>query len=137
MPNNWAPILTRIRATSWDKTSASRVQESSAPPYNELDEERIREALDTLQDRLSAQRVFSMMPLGDLRSVLRRLVLLQRAIVRALQIVGDSASEVLRILVDREAELEQREEDLARDDVVDAGHGVDDGENYDYDGNLD
>ena len=48
------------------------------------------------------------------------------------------ASDVLRIFVDREAELEQAQEDLGEsevDEVVDAGHGVDDGEDFDFDGN--
>ena len=38
----------------------------------------------------------------------------------------------------REAELEQAQEDLGQgevDEVVDAGHGVDDGEDFDFDGN--
>ena len=50
------------------------------------------------------------------------------------------ASDVLRIFVDREAEWEQEQEDLGQgevDEVVDAGHGVDDGEDFDFDGNLD
>ena len=48
--------------------------------------------------------------------------------------------DMLRIFVDREAEWEQEQEDLGQgevDEVVDAGHGVDDGEDFDYDGNLD
>ena len=45
---------------------------------------------------------------------------------------------MLHIFVDREAEWEQEQEDLGQgkvDEVVDAGHGVDDGENFDFDGN--
>ena len=71
----------------------------------------------------------------DVRSSLRRLVLIQRAIVHVLQIVGETASAVLQIFVDREAQQEELESLV--DEVVDAGHGVDSGENFDYDGNLD
>ena len=48
-------------------------------------------------------------------------------------------SDMLRIFVDREAEWEQMQEDSQNgvDEVVDAGHGVDNGENFDFDGNLD
>ena len=50
-----------------------------------------------------------------------------------------TASDVLRIFVDWEAEWEQMQEDSQNgvDEVVDAGHGVDSGENFDFDGNLD
>ena len=69
----------------------------------------------------------------DLRSDLRRIVQLQRAIVLVLRIVEESALAILRILVDREAQ----EEEVASlvDEVVDAGHGVDNGEDFDFDGN--
>ena len=63
-------------------------------------------------------------------------MLIQRAIVHVLRLVEGTASDVLRIFVDREAEWEQTQEDLAVDEVVDAGHGVDDGENFDFNGNL-
>ena len=45
----------------------------------------------------------------------------------------ETASAVLRILVDREAQ----EEEVASlvDKVVDAGYGVDNGEDFDFDGN--
>ena len=45
----------------------------------------------------------------------------------------ETALAILRILVDREAQ----EEEVASlvDEVVDAGHGVDDGEDFDFDGN--
>ena len=51
-----------------------------------------------------------------------------------------TASDVLRIFVDMEAEWEQMQEDLGQDEVdevVDTEHRVDDGENFDFDGNLD
>ena len=69
----------------------------------------------------------------SLRSELQHLVLIQCAIVRVLQIVGETALEVLQILVDREAQME--EEASVGDDVVDAGHGIDTGEDFDFDGN--
>ena len=68
-----------------------------------------------------------------LQSELQRLVLIQRAIVHVLQIVGETASGVLQIFVNCEAQVE--EEASQGDDVVDAGHGVDTGEDFDYDGN--
>ena len=69
----------------------------------------------------------------DLRSDLRRIVQLQRAIVLVLRIVEETALAILRILVDREA---QEEEVVSLvDEVVDAGHGVDNGEDFDFDGN--
>ena len=47
--------------------------------------------------------------------------------------MGETALGVLQILVDREAQAE--EEASQGDDVVDAGHGVDTGEDFDFDGN--
>ena len=47
--------------------------------------------------------------------------------------MGETASGVLQILVDREAQAE--EEASQGDDVVDAGHGVDTREDFNYDGN--
>ena len=68
----------------------------------------------------------------DLRSDLQRIVQLQHAIVLVLWIVEETASAVLHILVDHEA----REEVASLvDKVVDAGYGVDDGEDFDFDGN--
>ena len=66
-------------------------------------------------------------------------MLIQRAIVHVLRLVEGTASDVLRIFVDREAEWEQMQEDSQNgvDEVVDAGHGVDNGENFDFDSNLD
>ena len=46
-----------------------------------------------------------------------------------------TALEVMHIFIDWEAKWEQMQEDLG-DDVVDTGHGVDDGENFDFDSNL-
>ena len=54
-------------------------------------------------------------------------------IIHVLQIVGETASGVLQILVDHEAQAE--EEASQGDDVVDAGHSVDTGEDFDFDGN--
>ena len=51
-----------------------------------------------------------------------------------------TASDVLCIFVDREANWEQMQEDLGQDkvdEVVNTGHGVDNGENFNFDGNLD
>ena len=47
--------------------------------------------------------------------------------------MGETASGVLQILVDHEAQEE--EEASQGDNVVDAGHGVDTREDFDYDGN--
>ena len=66
-------------------------------------------------------------------------MLIQWAIVHVLRLVEGTASDVLRIFVDREAEWEQMQEDSQNgvNEVVNAGHGVDSGENFDFDGNLD
>ena len=101
--------------------------------YSQVDEEGIRRALDTLQDRLLLRRLFEEMLMEGLWSELRRLVLIQRAIVCVLQIVGETALGVLQILVNREAQME--EEASVGDNVVDAGHGIDTREDFDYDGN--
>ena len=57
--------------------------------------------------------------------------------------MGGTALEVMHIFVDQEAEWEQMCEDLLSrqvsevvDKIIDAGHGVDDGENFDFEGNL-
>ena len=60
-------------------------------------------------------------------------MLLQRAIVRVLQIVEETTSAILHILVDCEAQEE--EVTSLVDEVVDAGFGIDDGEDFDFDGN--
>ena len=89
--------------------------------------------METLRNQLSLRQMFLEMLTEDLRSDLRRIVQLQCAIVLVLQLVGETASAVLRILVDREA----HEEEVASqvDEVVDAGHSVDDGGDFDYNGN--
>ena len=138
MPNNLILVLIHIRGTSWVKTSDSHVPENSVPPYSEPSEELIRDALETLGNQLAIHQMFLSMPMEDLRSNLQRVVQLQHAIVLVLQLVGETASAVLHILVDHEAQEEEAQEYLGQsevDEVVDAGHGVDDGENFDYDGN--
>ena len=66
-------------------------------------------------------------------------MLIQQAIVHVLRLVEGTASDVLCIFVDQEAEWEQMQEDSQDgvDEVVDARHGVDSRENFDFDGNLD
>ena len=73
--------------------------------------------------------------MGTLRFELRRMILVQRAIIRALQIVEGTASDFLQVLVDREAQEEEATSQV--DEVVDAGFGVDNGEDFDFDGNND
>ena len=103
------------------------------PLYSEPSEESIRDVLETLRNQLSICQMFLEMPMEDLQSDLRHIVQLQRAIVLVLWIVEETASAVLHILVDREAQ----EEEVASlvDEVVDAGYGVDDGEDFNFDGN--
>ena len=64
---------------------------------------------------------------------------LQRTIVHVLQVVETTASALLRIYMDRLVEEEDEEEQMGEvvDNIVDAGHGDDDGEDFNYDGNLD
>ena len=134
MPCNLGLVLIHhILDTLWVKISASHAQENFVPPYSELSEESIRDALETLRNQLFICQMFLEMPMEDLQSDLRCIVQLQRAIVLVLWIVEETASAVLHILVDREAQ----EEEVASlvDEVVDAGYGVDDGENFDFDGN--
>ena len=137
MPNNLVTRLINTRVTSWVKIFASPVPESSVPPaYQEEYTDGIAAALDLLRGRLELRAMFHSLPSEDLRRDLRQLVMIQRAIVHVLGLVERTALDVMRIFVDREAEWEQRQEDLERDEVVDASHGVDDGEDFDYDGNL-
>ena len=93
MPNN----LGRICIVILLQASSSHVSEncSSMPACSQVDEEGIRRALDTLQDRLLLCRLFEEMPMEGLQSELQRLVLIQHAIVHVLQIVGETASGVL------------------------------------------
>ena len=96
-------------------------------------------ALNLLAGRLELRAMFQSMLTEDLRQDLRQLVLIQQAIVHVLRLVEGTASDVLRIFVDREAEWEQMQEDSQDgvDKVVNTGCGVDSGENFDFDGNLD
>ena len=67
-------------------------------------------------------------------------MLIQQAIIHVLRLVEATASDMLCIFVDREAKWEQMQEDLGQDEVdevVDTEHRVDDGENFDFDSNLD
>ena len=126
-------LIRRIRDTLWVKTSNFHAQENSVLLYSEPSEESIRDTLETLRNQLSICQMFLGMLMEDLRSDLWRIVQLQCAIVLVLQIVEETASAVLRILVDREAQ----EEEVASlvDEVVDAGYGIDDGEDFDFDRN--
>ena len=84
--------------------------------------------------------MFQSMPTEDLHWDLQQLVQIQRAIIHVLCLVEGTASDVLRIFVDREAEWEQMREELGQDEVnevVDTAHGTDDGEDFDYNSNLD
>ena len=65
---------------------------------------------------------------------------IQRAIVNALHLVEGTALEVMHIFVDQEAKWEQMCKDPLEEQVnkvVDAGHGVDNGESCDFNSNLD
>ena len=141
MPNKSVIPLIVIRDTSWVKTFDSQPLENCTPPsYRPPTPEGVVHALNLLAGRLELRAMFQSMPTEDLRRDLRQLVQIQRAIVHVLCLVEGTASDVLRIFVDREAEWEQMQEDLGEgevDKVVDAGHGVDNGEHFDYDGNLD
>ena len=59
------------------------------------------------------------------------------AIVHVLQIVEATALAVLQVFVDCQAEEEETLEQMREvmDDVVDTGHGVNDGEDFNFDGN--
>ena len=79
-------------------------------------------------------------PIEDLHRDLWQLVQIQRAIVHVLRLVEGTAFDVLCIFIDREAEWEQMQEELGQNEVnevVDAAHGSDNGEDFDYDSNLD
>ena len=131
IPNNLGhiPIVILLQVSSFHVSKNC----SSVPAYSQVDEEGIRRALDTLQDHLSLRHLLEEIPVESLRPELQCLVLIQRAIVCVLQTVGETALGVLQILIDCEAQVE--EEASQGDDVVDAGHGVDMGEDFDYDGN--
>ena len=131
IPNNLVPICIVILR----QVSSSHVSKncSSVPAYSQVDKEGIRRTLDTLQDCLSLRCLFEEMPVESLPSELRHLVLIQCAIICVLQIVGETASGVLQILVDRETQAE--EDASVGDDIVDAGHGVDTREDFNFNGN--
>ena len=137
MPNNLVSVTFHLRKRSWVKTPDSRQSGSSAPAYSQVEEEQIRESLDLLNDHLGVRRILESLPTRDLHADLRRLVELQCAIVHVLQVVEGTASAVLQIFIDRGAEEEELEERMRGmvDDIVDAGHGVDDGEDFDFDQN--
>ena len=139
MPNNLVLILIIHLLTLWIKTSNFHVPGSSAPTYSQVEEEQIREAPEMLEDRLGIRRVLELLLTVNLHADLRRLVLLQCAIIRVLQIVEATALAVLQVFVDQQAEEEETFEQMreAMDDVVDAGHGVDEGEHFDFNSNLD
>ena len=76
----------------------------------------------------------------DLHKDLQQLVNIQQAIINVLCLVEGTALEVIYIFIDQEVEWEQMCKDLLKEQVnkvMDAGHGVDDGENFDFDRNLD
>ena len=140
MPNKLAFPLILIRpGTIWMKPSDSLVDEA-LPSYRPPTPEGVVQALNLLAGRLELRMIFQSLPTEDLCRDLRQLVQIQRAIVHVLCLVEGTASDVLRIFVDREAEWEQMQEELGQDEVdevVDAAHGSDNGEDFDYDGNLD
>ena len=87
--------------------------------------------------------MFQSLPTEDLQEDLRRLMNIQQAIVNVLCLVEGTPLEVMHIFVDQEVEWEQMHKDLLSrqvdkvvDKVVDARHRVDDGENFDFEGNL-
>ena len=84
MPNDLALIPIICRLALWVKTSDSHVPGSSAPAYLQVEEEQIREALETLEDCLGIRRVLELLPTVNLYTDLQHLVLLQHAIIRVL-----------------------------------------------------
>ena len=141
MPCNLVLILMCILDSSLVKISKSPVSKNSTPPsYQPPMLEEVTAALNLLAGRLELRSMFQSMPTEDLHQDLRQLVLIQQAIIHVLHLVEATASDMLRIFVNREAEWEQMQEDLVQDevdDVVDTEHRVDDGEHFDFNGNLD
>ena len=141
MPNNLVLILICIQGTSWVKTSDSPVSENSTlPSYHPLMPEGVTAALNLLAGRLELRSMFQLMLTEDLHRDLRQLMLIQWAIIHVLHLVEVTASDILRIFVDREAKWEQMQEDLGQDEVdevVNAEHRVDNGESFNFDSNLD
>ena len=107
------------------------------PVYLQVEEEQIREALETPNDCLGVRRVLESLLTEDLHSDLWCLVALQCAIIHVLQIVEATALAVLQAFVNRQAKEEETLKWMreAMDDMVDTGHGVDGGENFNFDGN--
>ena len=137
MPNNLVFVLIHIQDTSWVKIFDFHVAESSMPPYHPPALEGVIAVLDLLAGRLELQVMFQPMSTEDLCQDLCQLVLIQWAIVYVLCLVEETASDMLHIFVNREAEWEQMQEDLVVDNMVDAGHGIDNGENFDFDSDFD
>ena len=77
-----------------------------------------------------------LLPTQDLYADLHRLIQLQCAIIHP-QIVEATALTVLQVFVDCQAEEEETLVQMgeAMDSVVDAGHGVNDGEDFNFNGN--
>ena len=90
-----------------------------------------------LNDHLGIRRVLELLLTQDLHADLRCLVQFQYAIVYVLQIVEATTLVVLQVFVDQQAEEEETLEWMreAMDDVVDTGHGVNNGEDFDFDRN--
>ena len=121
------------------KLSDSLAKEA-LPSYWPPAPEGVVAALNLLAGRLELRVMFQLLPTEDLYWDLHQLVQIQQAIVHVLCLVEGTASDMLCIFINREAEWEQMQEDLGQDEVdkvVDAGHGVDNGENFDFNGNLD
>ena len=144
MPNKLAIIFIITLASTMVKIFDSHASESSTPVYQGDYMDRIAAALDLLQGRLELRMMFQLLLTEDLQQDLRQLVMIQRAIIHVLTLVQGVAMDVMHIFVDWEAKWEQIQEDLhlqhlheAVDKVVDARHRVDDGENFDFNGNLD
>ena len=139
MPNKLVSLLILVLlGITWMKLSDSLVDEA-LPSYRPSTPEGVVQALNLLVGRLELRAMFQLMPTEDLRRDLQQLVQIQQAIVHVLCLVEGTASDVLRIFVDREAEWERMREELGQDEVdevVDATHGTDNGEDFDYDGNL-
>ena len=107
------------------------------PAYSQVEEEQIREALEMLNNCLGVRRILELLPTEDLHSDLWCLVQLQHAIIHILQIVEATALVVLQVFVDWQAEEEETLEQMREvmDDVVDIGHGVNGGEDFNFNGN--
>ena len=144
MPNKLASLLILVLpVTTWMKPSDFPANEA-LPSYQGPTPEGITAALELLQGRLALCVMFQSLPTADLREDLQQLMNIQQAIVNVLRLVEGTALEVMHIFIDREVEWEQMHKDLLSqqvnevvEEVVDTGHGVDDGECFDFDGNLD